>query len=130
MRTVGVTPEFARSLVAAGFPSITADGLMEARAIGLTGDYVRAMRAAGVQGTLDDFVQLRAVGVDPSLAARARASGIKRLDADSLVQLRALGMSRAPVPPKPPVPPQAHSRQGRPAASPPNWNIPDEDPGG
>jgi len=126
MRAVGVTPEFARALVAAGFPSITADGLMEARAVGLTGEYVSAMRSAGVQGGLDDFVQLRTVGVDPAFAARVRASGIKHLDADELVQLKALGMTRVPLPPRPPAPPQFHSRRGQPAASPRLQKIVDD----
>jgi hypothetical protein len=130
LRAVGVTPEYARDLVAAGFPSITADELMEARAIGVTGGYVSAMRSAGVKGDLDDFVQLRAVGVDPGFAARVKASGIRVISADDLVQLRALGISRVPAPPHGPVPPRPTSRKGLPAASPPNWNPPDSDPGG
>ena len=129
MRAVGVTPEFARALVSAGFPSITAEQLTEARAVGLTGDYVAAMRATGLRGGFDDFMQLRAVGVDPAFAARVRASGIKVVDADELVQLRAVGMTRAPPPPRAPEPPRP-PRTGRPAASPPNWNVPDSDPGG
>jgi hypothetical protein len=130
MRAVGVSPEFARALVSAGFPSINADGLMEARAVGLTGEYVSAMRSAGVQGDFDDFIQLRAVGIDPAFAARAKASGITRLDASGLVQLKALGITRVPQPPRPPAPPQIHSRRGQPAASPPNWDRPDSDAGG
>ncbi|MBW0006637.1 MAG: M56 family metallopeptidase [Sphingomonas sp.] len=106
MKAVGVTPDFARSLVAAGFPSITAEELTEARAVGLTGDYVRAMRSAGVSGDLDDFVQLRAVGVDPAFAARVRASGIKNISADDLVEMRALGGARPPLPPHAPAPPR------------------------
>jgi bla regulator protein BlaR1 len=106
MRAVGVTPEFARGLVAAGFPAITADQLTEARAVGLTGDYVRAMRSAGVSGDLDDFVQLRAVGVDPAFAARVKANGTKVISADDLVELRALGVTRPPVPPRVPAPPR------------------------
>jgi len=129
MRAVGVTPDFARALVNAGFPSITAEQLTQARAVGLTGDYVAAMRAAGVRGGFDDFIQLRAVGVDPGFAARVRASGIKTLDADDLVQLKAIGMTRMPVAPRVPEPPRP-PRRGRPAASPPNWNVPDSDPGG
>ena len=65
MRAVGVTPEFARDLFASGFPGIDADDLVQARAVGLTGGYVRAMRSAGVRGDFDDFIQLRAVGIDP-----------------------------------------------------------------
>jgi beta-lactamase regulating signal transducer with metallopeptidase domain len=130
LRTLGVTPEFASGLVRAGFPSINAEELMEARAVGVTGAYVSAMRAAGVQGPLDDFVELRAVGVDPAFAARVKASGIRVVRADDLVQLKALGVSRPPAPPRPPVPHHQPSRRGLPAASPPDWNPPDEDPGG
>jgi hypothetical protein len=111
-----VTPEYARDLVAAGFPSIGADELMEARAVGLNGGYVRAMRAAGVRGNMDDFVQLRAVGVDPAFAARVKASGIKVLRADDLVELHALGVTKLPAPPRSPVPARG-------------WE-PDNDPGG
>ncbi|MFL6760551.1 M56 family metallopeptidase [Sphingomonas sp.] len=106
-KAVGVTPEFARDLVSAGFPSITADQLTEARAVGVTGAYVRAMRATGLQGNIDDFIELRAVGVDPGFAARVKASGLKVRSAEDLVELRAIGVTRPPVPPIPPVPPRA-----------------------
>lgn len=129
MRAVGVTPEFARALVNAGFASITAEQLTEARAVGLTGDYVAAMRATGLRADFDDFIQLRAIGIDPGFAARARASGIKALDTDDLVQLKAIGMTRMPPPPRVPEPPRP-PRRGRAAASPPNWTVPDSDPGG
>jgi beta-lactamase regulating signal transducer with metallopeptidase domain len=116
LRAVGVTPDYARALVAAGFPGINADELMEARAVGLTGSYVSAMRSAGIYGKLDDYVQLRAVGVDPAFAARARASGLNVRNADDLIELRALGTVKPPQPPHAPAPPRG-------------WN-PDPDPGG
>src|SRR5206468_1562700 len=95
MRVLGVTPEFAKSIASAGFPRVRAQELMEARAVGLSAAYVNAMRSAGVDGDIDDFVQLRAVGVSPNVAARARASGIQHLDADTLVEMNALGTTRA-----------------------------------
>jgi beta-lactamase regulating signal transducer with metallopeptidase domain len=110
LRTLGVTPEYARGLAAAGFPSITADELMEARAVGLSGDYVRAMRSAGIQGDLDDFVELRSVGIDPAFAARAKAAGVRLRTPDDLIRLRVLGSSATKVP-----------GRGLPGASPPNW---------
>lgn len=128
LKTLGVTPEFARGLVRAGFASITAEQLMEARAVGVSGEYVSALRSAGVAGDFDDFVQLRAVGVDPSFAARVRASGTTVIRAEDLVELKALGTARPSVPARPPLPPR-QPRRGSPAA-PPDWNPPDEDPGG
>ena len=51
MKAVGVTPEFARGLVAAGFRNIDAEELTEARAVGVSGDYVRASRAPACRST-------------------------------------------------------------------------------
>jgi bla regulator protein blaR1 len=130
LRAVGVTPDFARGLVAAGFPSISADDLMQARAVGLTGEYVSAMHAAGIRGDLDEFVQLRAVGVDPSFAARVRAAGIRVSSADDLVQLRAVGIAHVPAPPHPAAPPRMPSHKGKRAGSPSNSNPPDPDDDG
>jgi len=48
LKAVGVSPDFARDLVAAGFRNIDEDGLTEARAIGLTGSYIRSLTAFGV----------------------------------------------------------------------------------
>jgi bla regulator protein blaR1 len=123
MRAVGVTPDFARGLTAAGLGSISADDLVTARAIGVTGPYVQAMRSAGARGDLDDFVQMHTMGIDPAFVARARKAGVNVSDVDELVQLRALG-----GPPQPPNPPKAPKASGRglPAPSPPDWNI---DPG-
>jgi bla regulator protein BlaR1 len=135
MKAVGVTPEFARSLVAAGFRNIDADELTEARAVGLNGDYVRALTAAGVVGDIDDFVQLRAIGVPPGYAQLLRKSGYAIRSADKLVELWALRMSPGhlgtapPIPPVPPVPPRPHGHAGRPAASPPNWDPVEPDSG-
>ena len=115
MRAVGVTPDYARGLAGAGFPSVTADQLVEARAVGLTGGYIQAMRSIGLRGDLDDFVELRAVGVDPAFAARVKASGVKVSDADDLVEMHALGLTAPPAPPRPPAQPR-------------NWHP--SDPGG
>ena len=115
MRAVGVTPDYARGMIAA-FPSIDVDGLVEARAIGLTGPYVQAMRSAGVRGDLDDFVQMRTIGIDPSFVARARKAGVNVSDPDELVELHVLNGSA--VPPRPPAAPRA-------LAPPSGW---DDDP--
>jgi beta-lactamase regulating signal transducer with metallopeptidase domain len=112
MRSVGVTPEFARDLLNAGFPRLSPDQIVEARAVGLTGSYVRSLRAAGVRGSFDQFIQLRAVGVTPQFAQRVRNAGYRSINADDLVELQALG---GPPP--------------RPNGAPPGW-VPGADPPG
>jgi hypothetical protein len=95
----------------AALPSISADELVTARAVGLTGAYVQAMRAAGVRGDIDDLVQMYTVGIEPSFVARARRAGINVSDVDELVQLRALG-GPSPSPPKAPKAPRAPTPPG------------------
>ena len=117
MRTVGVTPQYARDLIGAGFPRMSAEDLVSARAIGLTGAYVQAMRAAGVRGDLDDFVQLHTLGIDPGFVQRARKRGYSTSDPDDIVELRVLGRVDGPAPPRPP-------RAAVPAPAPPDWDPP------
>jgi len=114
-----VTPEFARSLVAAGFGNLDSDDLTEARAVGVTGDYVRALRAAGVAGDLEDFVQLRAVGVRPEYVQSLRQQGHNVRDPDKLVDLWAIG-NVSSLPPRPPKPPRV---------PPTNWDPTNDDGG-
>jgi beta-lactamase regulating signal transducer with metallopeptidase domain len=98
LRAVGVTPEYIRDLAAAGFRNLDKDALVEARAVGVTGSYIRSMKAAGIRGTMDDYVELRAVGVNARDARRG-------LTVDDLVSMKAGGID--PSPPEPPAPPEA-----------------------
>jgi beta-lactamase regulating signal transducer with metallopeptidase domain len=120
MKAVGVTPAYARELAAAGFNNLDSNGLAEARAIGLSGDYVRGMAAAGVPLRLDDYVQLRAVGVPIRYVADLRKTGHSIRDADSLVQMWAVGVRPADLKAMPPAPPR----------TPPPPDLPDSDSGG
>jgi beta-lactamase regulating signal transducer with metallopeptidase domain len=113
LKAVGVTPEFVRGLVSAGFRDLDANQIMTAQAVGMTGDYARAMATAGVARDFDDYIQLRAVGVPVQYVIKVRRSGYKVRDADKIVEMWAVGVdandlkAAPPVPavPKPPVPP-------------------------
>jgi len=100
LRAVGVTPEYIRELAAAGFRNLDKDALVEARAVGVTGDYIRSMKAAGIRGTMDDYVQLRAVGVNARDARRGTTPQelIKFREGDFELLERG--------PPAPPAPPE------------------------
>jgi beta-lactamase regulating signal transducer with metallopeptidase domain len=103
LKAVGVTPEYVREIANAGFPNMKASEIQEARAVGLSTDYMRAIRATGVPVTLDDLIQLRAMGVRPDELARAR--GVESLE-------RTGRYRRAPQPPQPPEPPADDSDGG------------------
>jgi bla regulator protein BlaR1 len=129
MKSIGVTPEFARDLAAAGFRNLDENGLAEARAVGLTGDYARAMASAGVPLNLEDYVQLRAMGISPRYVLSLRKSGYSPVDTHKIVQMWAVGVRPGDLnvaPPTPPRPPKMlPQRTGHPAGSPPSWNDPD-----
>jgi hypothetical protein len=102
--------------------------LAEARAVGLTGDYARAMASAGVPLDLGDYVQLRAMGISPRYVLSLRRSGYPSVDAHKILQMWAVGVRPGDLgvePPAPPRPPKLPPRTGHPAASPPNWDNPD-----
>jgi hypothetical protein len=130
MRVVGVTPDYARSLAAAGFPNLSEDDLITARSVGLTGEYVAQLRGAGVSGNLDDFVEMRTMGIDPAFVQRARRAGYTKLDADELVELQALGRVDAPAPPRRAAPPGGWGKTPPPPIPPRPVDAEDSDPDG
>ncbi len=74
-RGVGVSPEFARAMRATGM-SLTIDDVVEARAMGLSPEYIGAMRRFGINGTLDDYQGMRSVGVTVNFVQKLRRRGI------------------------------------------------------
>jgi beta-lactamase regulating signal transducer with metallopeptidase domain len=87
-RGVGVSPEFARAMRATGM-SLTIDDVVEARAMGLSPEYIGAMRRLGINGTLDDYQGMRSVGVTVNFVQKLRRRGIKLTSPDKLTEFRA-----------------------------------------
>ena len=72
------------------------DAVIEARAVGVTPEYIAAMRASVPRlADLDfnEFSGLRAVGVTPDFARGLVASGFSSINADELMQARAVGLT-------------------------------------
>jgi beta-lactamase regulating signal transducer with metallopeptidase domain len=125
MKSVGVTPGFVQELANAGLTGLTLDQLVEARAIGLNGNYVRAAVGAGARPDMDGLVQFRTLGITPDQIARARKAGATTND--QIVEMILTGMHSRYAPKlkgwpfegvRPP-------NTGRPAAAPPDWTSPD-----
>ena len=73
LKATGVTPEYVHEVADAGFANFRAHDLEAARAVGLSTDYMRAIRATGVHASLEDLIELKALGVRPDELARVRA---------------------------------------------------------
>ena len=72
------------------------DRIIEMKAVGVTPEYMAAVRAASPalrNADLDDVVQMRAVGVTPEYIRDLAAAGLNNLDADQLTQARAVGVT-------------------------------------
>jgi beta-lactamase regulating signal transducer with metallopeptidase domain len=126
LKALGVTPAYLQDLASAGLRNLPLNEILEARAIGLTGDYARSVIAAGVRPSVEDLIQFRTLGITPEKIARARQAGATTNH--EIVRMAVTGLSRrgwpfaGPPPPLPPMPP----RTGKPAPSPPNWDNPDD----
>jgi hypothetical protein len=76
------------------------DRVIDMKAVGVTPEYVGAMRAAVPRlGTLgfEDFTQLKAVGVTPEFARELVSAGFPSITADELTEARAVGVTGAYV---------------------------------
>jgi beta-lactamase regulating signal transducer with metallopeptidase domain len=70
------------------------DAIIASKAVGLTPEYVAAMRAAGFDGSVDDLTGARAVGVTPEFAQQMRQYDPK-VDLDTVIGAKATGLSPA-----------------------------------
>jgi len=96
-RAVNVTPDYARAMRATGVPFSLQD-LVEARAMGIDPSYIAAMRRYGINGTLYDYQGMRAVGVTAAFVARLRKRGINITSPGKLTELRAVNDDPDPNP--------------------------------
>jgi len=72
------------------------DELIEAKAVGVTPEYVSAMRAVAPQFARmspSDFSGLKAVGVTPDYARGMVAAGLRNISVDELTEARAVGVT-------------------------------------
>jgi beta-lactamase regulating signal transducer with metallopeptidase domain len=68
------------------------DAIIASKAVGLTPDYIAAMRAAGFGGSVDDLTGARAVGVTPEYARQMRQYD-PNIDLDTVIGAKATGLS-------------------------------------
>ena len=92
-RIFDVNPDYVRAMSEVGFTKLRAEKLVETRIHGATPEYIREMRAAGNDLTLDEYIQSRIFQVTPEFAAEMERAGYANLDHDQLVQFRIHGVT-------------------------------------
>jgi beta-lactamase regulating signal transducer with metallopeptidase domain len=94
MKSVGVTPEFAKKMAAVGLGKPTAHELISLRAVGVTPEYLAEMKANGLApNDFHDAESEKAVGVTPEYAKQIVSAGLGTPTAHELISLKAVGVT-------------------------------------
>lgn len=75
----GATPEYVRDLLSVGFINLTMDMILRSREAGVNAGYVRALRAAGLRLSLEDFGKARRQGLTSEYVTDLKEVGITNL---------------------------------------------------
>lgn len=150
LKSVGVDPLYVRDLADAGLRNLSEAELIKAKSVDLSPNYVRGLVRAGLRPDINDYANLRAVGVPADYVARIGNSG-RPLEVGKIVEMWAVGVKPedfkfnfkvqkpeglgfqrpvSPGPAKPPKTPGTSSQRTLPVAAPPDWKTPDGGSGG
>jgi beta-lactamase regulating signal transducer with metallopeptidase domain len=89
---IGLTDDYRKEIADAGFPNATRNDLLQARSLGLTGEYIADMRKAGINVTLSTYAQARAQGITSNYIDSLRDAGISG-SLDDYVRARNMGVN-------------------------------------
>jgi hypothetical protein len=87
----GVTPEYIRDIRALGL-NPSADEIVGMKVQGVTPDYVKALQSAGFKPDVDEVIGAKVQGITPEFIDAARKHGFQNLTIDKLIQLKDLGI--------------------------------------
>jgi hypothetical protein len=94
LKSLGVTPQYAKAMSAAGLGKPTARELITLKSMGVTPDYVAALRQSGIAPKdFHEVVTEKALGVTPEYAAEMKQKGFGDLSVHELISLKAQGMT-------------------------------------
>lgn len=94
LRSLGVTPEYAKSINSIGLGKASAQDLITLKAVGVTPAYVAELKQSGIAPKdLQEVVTEKSLGITPAYAAGMKSSGFSNLSVQELVSLKALGMT-------------------------------------
>lgn len=94
LKAVGVTPEYVADLKSSSAAPSSFEEVVSEKAVGVTPEYAKAMSSLGLgTPTMHDVVSMKAVGVTPEYAAELKAAGLAPKDLHELVSFRAVGVT-------------------------------------
>jgi len=94
LKSLGVTPEYAKSMAATGLGKPSLHELIALKSLGVTPEYLASLKQSGIGPTdLHEVVAFKSLGVTPEYAAAMKQAGLGGADAHELVELKAQGMT-------------------------------------
>jgi beta-lactamase regulating signal transducer with metallopeptidase domain len=123
LRSMGVTPEYAKAMAQAGMGTPTLHDLVSLKAVGATPEEVAGLKSSGIAPkdfhdvisekslgvtpeyakaiagiglgtpTVHDLISMKAMGITPEYVAEMKASGITAKDLHELVSIKAVGVT-------------------------------------
>ncbi|HTU82106.1 MAG TPA: M56 family metallopeptidase [Candidatus Acidoferrales bacterium] len=87
-------PDYVDELASVGYSGLSVDQLVELKAVGVTADYIRRLQAAGIaHPSVDDLVRMRAMRVSPEYIAAMRSQFGDSISLSDIASLSAVGVT-------------------------------------
>jgi len=94
LKSVGVTPEYAKSMGAAGLGKPTAHELITLKSLGVTPEYVAGLKQSGIAPKdFHEVVTEKSLGVTPEYAAEMKQKGFGDLNLHESITMKAVGIT-------------------------------------
>jgi hypothetical protein len=88
LRALKVDAAYVRAMAADGYPELAADKLTSMKAVGVTPEKVKAVRAMGYSPSEEELIQMSVFKIDAPFVERMKARGFKNLTIAQLVQIK------------------------------------------
>ncbi len=94
LKSVGVTPEYARAMAQAGLGRPDLHELVVLKSVGVTPEFVAGMKQSGLAPKdFHEVITEKSLGVTPEYAAQMKQKGFGNLTAHELITMKALGVT-------------------------------------
>ena len=93
LRSMGVTPEYVASLKQTGIAPKDFHEVVTEKSLGVTPEYAAEMKKAFGDLTLHDLITMKSLGITPEYAAEMKQKGFGNLSVHELVSMKSLGVT-------------------------------------
>jgi beta-lactamase regulating signal transducer with metallopeptidase domain len=94
LRSLGVTPEYAKSMSTAGLGKPTVHELITLKAMGVTPEYVATMKQSGIAPKdFHEVVTEKSMGITPEYATEMKQKGFGDLSLHDMIAMKSMGVT-------------------------------------